>query len=189
MDVAPCFAEIYRQHAAAVYRLAWLLSGDRHEAEDLTSECFARALGGDGAIRQATVRSYLYAIVRNLVASRQRRPAIELPADDERLADMPDAEPDPEQRADLRQRLAQASNALAALREPERQVLVLCGVHGMDAAEMSDALGIDAGAVRVRLHRARRALARLLEPAPAADSLPDTGSPHGSQQGVRDEPA
>lgn len=183
MDVAPCFAEIYRQHAAAVYRLAWLLSGDRHEAEDLTSECFARALGGDGTIRHATVRSYLYAIVRNLVASRQRRPAIELPADDERLAAIPGADADPEQRAELRQRLAQASSGLAALREPERQVLVLCGVHGLDTAEIADALGIDAGAVRVRLHRARRALSRLMEPAHGAVPRSDP------DDGVRDERA
>ena len=185
MDVTPCFAEIYRQHAAAVYRLAWLLSGDRHEAEDLTSECFARALGGDGAIRHATVRSYLYAIVRNLVASRHRRPAIELPADDERLADMPGVEPDPEQRAELRERLARASAGLSALRETERQVLLLCAVHGLDTAEIADALGIDAGAVRVRLHRARRALARLVE----ATATAAAHSPPSSDQGVRDEPA
>ena len=178
MDLAPPFAEIYRQHSQAVFRLAWLLSGDRHEAEDLTSECFARALAGSGPIRQATVRSYLYAIVRNLVASRHRRPAVEVPADDEQMADAAGADPDPAQRAELRQRLAHASAGLAALRPPERQVLVLCGIHGLSNAEIADALGIDAGAVRVRLHRARRALARWLEPGEHPEPGPFQGAAH-----------
>ena len=64
------FSEIYRQHADAVFRLA-----------------------GSGRIEQATVRSFLYAIVRNLVISQQRRPAVELAVDDEQLSDA--IEPDP----------------------------------------------------------------------------------------------
>ena len=71
------FSSIYRQHVDAVFRLAFLLTGQRAEAEDLTSETFARALASTGAIRHETVRSYLYAITRNLVASRQRRPVVE----------------------------------------------------------------------------------------------------------------
>ncbi len=69
MDGPASFSDIYRQHAGAVFRLAWLLTGDRSDAEDLTSEAFARALAGEGRIVQATVRSYLYAIVRNLASS------------------------------------------------------------------------------------------------------------------------
>ena len=159
MDPTLSFSEIYRQHAEAVFRLAWMLSGERSEAEDLTSEAFARALAGAGRIEQATVRSYLYAIVRNLVSSRHRRPAVEVAVEDEQLSNSAEPDPGPEQRAELRQRLAHASAGLAAMRESDRQVLLLCGVHGMSNLEIADALGIDAGHVRVRLHRARRQLA------------------------------
>ena len=99
MDAALSFSAIYRQHAEAVFRLAWLLTGNRSDAEDLTSEAFARALAGEGRIVQATVRSYLYAIVRNLATSRLRRPIVELPTDDESLADAAAADPGPEQQA------------------------------------------------------------------------------------------
>lgn len=167
MDATLSFSDLYRQHAGAVYRLAWLLTGDRSDAEDLTSEAFARALAGEGRIVQATVRSYLYAIVRNLANSRLRRPTVEV-ADADRIADTADAEPGPEQLAELRQRLIRASAGLSTLRECERQVLVLCGLHGLDTAEVADALGLAPGHVRVRLHRARRRLESFLD-----DSLPD----------------
>ena len=156
------FAELYRQHAEAVFRLAFLLTGQRAEAEDLTSETFARALASAGTIRHETVRSYLYAIVRNLAASRLRRPVVEVPAGEEALDVTADLDPGPEARAGMRQRLAQASAALAALREPERQVLLLCGVHGLGNAEIADALGLTVGNVRVRLHRARQQLNKLV---------------------------
>ena len=156
------FALIYRQHAEAVFRLAFLLSGQRAEAEDLTSECFARALASAGAIRQETVRSYLYAIVRNLVASRQRRPAVEQPDHEDAAAQATDPDPGPEAQLEIRQRLARAGAGLAALKERDRQVLVLCGIDGLDPSQIADALGLEPGAVRVRLHRARRQLAAFL---------------------------
>jgi RNA polymerase sigma-70 factor (ECF subfamily) len=172
MDQPLSFSEIYRQHADAVFRLAWMLSGDRDDAEDLTSEAFARALAGAGRIEQATVRSYLYAIVRNLVSSRLRRPAVEVPADDEQLSGAAEPDPNPEQRTELRQRLAHASAGLDAMRDTDRQVLLLCGVQGLSNLEIADALGLDPAHVRVRLHRARRQLADFI-----------------NQQGVRNERA
>jgi RNA polymerase sigma-70 factor (ECF subfamily) len=162
MATALSFADLYRQHADAVFRLAWILTGNRSDAEDLTSEAFARALAGEGRIVQDTVRSYLYAIVRNLATSRLRRPVVEVPAGEEALDVAADLDPGPEARAGMRQRLAQASAALAALREPERQVLLLCGVHGLGNAEIADALGLTVGNVRVRLHRARQQLNKLV---------------------------
>lgn len=169
MDPTLSFSEIYRQHADAVFRLAWMLSGNRSDAEDLTSEAFARALAGEGRIVQSTVRSYLYAIVRNLAQSRLRRPMLEREAEDEDLAQAVDLEPGPELQAELRQRLAQASTGLARLREGERQVLLLCGLHGLSTAEIADALGLEPGHVRVRLHRARRQLQQFLDPTETAD--------------------
>jgi RNA polymerase sigma-70 factor (ECF subfamily) len=165
MDSRSDFSLIYRQHAEAVFRLAFLLTGQRAEAEDLTSETFARALASAGAIRHETVRSYLYAITRNLVASRQRRPALELADPDEAYAQAAhDPDPGPEERLEIRQRLAHAGAGLAAMKERDRQVLLLCGLDGLDPTQIAEALGLEPGAVRVRLHRARRQLAAWLQP-------------------------
>ena len=163
MDAPLSFSEVYRQHADAVFRLAWMLTGNRTDAEDLCSEAFARALAGEDRIVQTTVRSYLYAIVRNLAVSRQRRPVVEIPAQDDSSGDAQDQSPGPEQRAELCQRLIQAGAGLATLREGERQLLLLCGLDGLSTGEIADALGLEPGHVRVRLHRARRQLQLVLE--------------------------
>ena len=163
MDRTLTFSDIYQQHATAVFRLAFVLSHDPHEAEDLTSEAFARALAGADRIEQPTVRSYLYAIVRNLVISRMRRPTLELAMADEAVDAVVDTDIGPEQRVELRQSIAQASAALDSLPEGERQVLLLCGVHGLSHSEIADALGLSPGNVRVRLHRARRQLADIIQ--------------------------
>ena len=158
------FSQIYRQHAQAVFRLAFLLTGQRAEAEDLTSETFARALASAGAIRHDTVRSYLYAIVRNLVASRHRRPALEQADPGDLFAQAAAApDPGPAEQLEIRQRLAHAGAGLAAMKERDRQVLLLCGRDGLDPIQIADALGLEPGAVRVRLHRARRQLAAWLQ--------------------------
>jgi RNA polymerase sigma-70 factor (ECF subfamily) len=144
------FSLIYRQHADAVFRLAFLLTGQRAEAEDLTSETFARALASSGTIRQDTVRSYLYAIVRNLFASRHRRPDLETADAEEAAAQAADPDPTPEAQLEIRQRLVRAGAGLASLKERDRQVLVLCGVDGLDPSQIADMLGLEPGAVRVR---------------------------------------
>ena len=76
---------------------------------------------------------------------RRRRPVVELPAEAAELEAACAADPGPEQRASMRQALAQASAGLARLREPERQVLLLCGLHGLSISEIGDALGLDPG--------------------------------------------
>ena len=162
MTASQTFAQIYRQHAPAVFGLALLLCGNRSDAEDLTSEAFARAFASGGAIAQASARSYLYAIVRNLVASQRRRPAVEVAGVDE-VDDHADVEPGPEEIAHIRQHLARTGSGLAKLREGERQVLVLSALHGMGAHQIADALGLSVGNVRVRLHRARQNLQLQLE--------------------------
>lgn len=163
MDAQLNFSDIYRQHAGAVFRLAWVLTGNRSDAEDLCSEAFARALAGGGEIVQSTVRSYLYAIVRNLAASRYRRPTVELAAQDELVDATPSPDPGPEQQAELRQQITQASSALSTLNEGERHALLLCAQYGLSTSEIARALGLAPGHVRVRLHRARRHLQAILD--------------------------
>ena len=148
------FNTLYRRYAPDVHRFALYLSGDRDEADDITSETFVRAWTAPGEIRMATVKGYLFMIARNLFLkslSRRRR-NVEL---DDQMRD-----PAPGQEADV-ERASELDDALAGLQElPEvsRAALVMRAVDGMAYEEIAKALGITLAATKVKIHRARRAL-------------------------------
>ncbi len=56
------FHSLYQQYAPQVHRFALFLCGDASLADDITSETFVRAWVGQGKIREATVKAYLFAI-------------------------------------------------------------------------------------------------------------------------------
>ena len=60
------FHELYTRYARDVHRFALYLSGDAALADDITSETFVRAWNSAAPIREATVKAYLFTIVRNL---------------------------------------------------------------------------------------------------------------------------
>ena len=62
------------------------------------------------------------------------------------------------------------------LPDPFREILVLRDIAGLDAEETARHLGINPGAVKTRLHRARQALRRLLEPMAQTNRVQDTSS-------------
>jgi RNA polymerase sigma-70 factor (ECF subfamily) len=66
-------------------------------------------------------------------------------------------------RVDDRRRIAATLTALASLRRPEREVLVLCLWEGLEYADAARALGVPVGTVRSRLSRARGRLRKLAE--------------------------
>ena len=148
------FNTLYRRYAPDVHRFALYLSGDRDEADDITSETFVRAWTAPGEIRMATVKGYLFMIARNLFLKsvRGRRRHVEL---DDQMRD-----PAPGQEAEL-ERSSELRDALAGLQElPEvnRAALVMRAVEGMAYDEIAQALGITLAATKVKIHRARRAL-------------------------------
>src|SRR5690348_17984009 len=111
--------ELYRRHAQDVFQFAYWLSGDRAEAEDITSETFVRVwVVGDG-LRVGTVRAYLIAIARNLFLHRLRRTRREGPLDPELV----DPGPGPEREVERRDDLRAARDALQALPEADRAAL------------------------------------------------------------------
>ena len=59
------FQDLYETYASDVYRFAYWLTGDRPEAEDITSETFIRAWVNRTTIRTETLKAYLLTIARN----------------------------------------------------------------------------------------------------------------------------
>jgi RNA polymerase sigma-70 factor (ECF subfamily) len=151
------FHSLYERHAKDVHRFALYLCGDRSRAEDVAAEAFARAWTGSGEIRAATVKAYLFTIVRNLVREGARRNGRE-----EGLSEsVADLRPGPATSADDRLELRAVLAALQRLPEADRAALLMRAQDGMSDREIAAALGLSVAAVRVRIHRARLALSSL----------------------------
>lgn len=146
---------LYRQHASAVFRFAWGLSGDRSDAEDLVSETFVRLITRAPRIETQTALAYLLAVVRNTYLSGLRRRRREVPL----LAEIHAPARDPADRLDDQARLESVMEALGHLPEGERAVLLLRVDHDLSYEEIAAALGTTIGAARLRVHRARVRLA------------------------------
>jgi len=151
------FAEMYARHAGDVYRFALRLAGDRADAEDITSETFARALASTQPIRTATVRAYLFTIARNYYRETLRRRARDVPLPDT----LRDTGPAPSVRAEQMSELNAVQASLRRIPEVDRAALVMRAWHRMPYDEIAHVLGISVAAAKVKVHRARLALASL----------------------------
>ncbi|HEX7733444.1 MAG TPA: sigma-70 family RNA polymerase sigma factor [Ktedonobacteraceae bacterium] len=154
-------AEIYRAYAGELQRYIYSKVGEHTLAEDLTSTVFLKALrwlrtgqGTEGA------RGWLYATARTTIADHwqalgqyEAQPLSEL---ETRFAFQVGSDEQAGQQAALRvQRL------LSLLPERERNVLMLRYLRGYSAAEIAEALGTNAGHIRVLQLRALRRAAQL----------------------------
>ena len=70
---APTWAELVRDHSAQVYRLAYRLTGNRHDAEDLTQDVFVRVFKSIHNFQPGTLEGWLHRITTNLFLDSARR--------------------------------------------------------------------------------------------------------------------
>ena len=154
--VAPTWEQVVRDHSARVYRLAYRLSGNQQDAEDLTQETFVRVFRSLADFSPGTFEGWLHRITTNLfldmVRRRQRIRFDALPEDTERL---PGAAPSPEQVYADTHLDPQVQAALDALSPEFRVAVVLCDIEGLTYEEIAATLGIKLGTVRSRIHRGR----------------------------------
>lgn len=162
----PSWDELVAEHADRVYRLAYRLCGNQHDAEDLTQETFIRVFRSLTNYKPGTFEGWLHRITTNLYLDMVRRRAkIRMEALDtgndgyERLRG---DEPDPQQvfaEASFTPDLQQALDSLA----PEfRAAVVLCDVEGLSYEEVATTLGVKMGTVRSRIHRGRSGIREFL---------------------------
>ena len=158
MDPTLSFDHVYRRHAADLYRFAYWLAGSKAEADDLTAEAFARAFVSFGSIRAATVKGYLFTIVRNLHADAHRGQREEAMPE---AYDAADLAPGPEEHAIAADRLSFTLERLALLPYSDRTALLMRAEGGLAYEEIATALGITVTNAKVKVHRAREKLAAL----------------------------
>jgi len=161
--VAPTWEQVVRDHSARVYRLAYRLSGNPQDAEDLTQETFVRVFRSLADFSPGTFEGWLHRITTNLfldmVRRRQRIRFDALPEDTERL---PGTAPSPEQVYADTHLDPQVQAALDALSPEFRVAVVLCDIEGLTYEEIAATLGIKLGTVRSRIHRGRVQLRQAL---------------------------
>ena len=156
----PSWDEIVEQHSARVFRLAYRLTGNRHDAEDLTQEVFVRVFRSLHTYTPGTFEGWLHRITTNLFLDgvrRRKRVRFDPLGDDahERLAGR---EPDPSRVYEDTHLDDDVQAALDALSPEFRAAVVLADIEGLSYEEVAATLGIKLGTVRSRIHRGRSQL-------------------------------
>jgi RNA polymerase sigma factor (sigma-70 family) len=160
----PTWEEVVREHSARVYRLAYRLTGNKHDAEDLTQEVFVRVFRSLSSYTPGTFEGWLHRITTNLfldMARRRQRIRFEGLGDEtvQRLH----SGPTPAQAFDERHLDSDIAEALEALAPEYRAAVVLCDIEGLSYEEIAVTLGVKLGTVRSRIHRGRAQLRAALD--------------------------
>jgi RNA polymerase sigma-70 factor (ECF subfamily) len=155
----PSWEAVAQEHGRFIYTVAYRLSGNRADADDLVQEVMVRVQRGLATYTPGSMQGWLARITTNAfydeTRRRKRRPTIPLPDEPDRViagslgADYEHAQ------ANLPEHV---QAALLALPDDRRAVVVMCDVVGMTYDEIADTLDIAVGTVRSRIHRGRTQL-------------------------------
>src|SRR5437762_3344730 len=164
------FRALVEQHSRSVFRLAFRMTGNEQDAEDVVQESFLRAYRQLGRFEsRANFGTWLYRIVANcsvdLMRARQARHDQVRSEPLEAAAELPAAEvPNPERLAESAEIDRQVQNALAALSPLERAAFTLRHYEGRSIDEIGKALGLGTSAAKHSVFRAVKKLRQALQP-------------------------
>ncbi|MFN0149931.1 MAG: sigma-70 family RNA polymerase sigma factor [bacterium] len=168
------FEELVRRFQAPVLNLAYRVVRDWDESQDVAQEAFVKAYGALNRY-DATYpfKVWLFRITTNVAIDHLRRRrggtvSLDAPrypgSDDDSGWDIADdASPGPGDGIESAQRREILDIALAKLAPPLRAAIVLRHVEDLSYEEIAATLGIPLGTVKIRIHRGREALARILK--------------------------
>ena len=147
-------------HDRAVYRLSAALLRDAREAEDVTQETFLSYWQHGASVERP--REWLLRVARNACLGRLRKTG-RLVSHEQ--ADLPEASDnrDPAWHYEQHELADELKKVVDTLPEPQRSLIVMFDVQGVDGATCARILGLSLNQVKVYLHRARRRLRRQLE--------------------------
>lgn len=183
--VRPSWAQVVEDHSTRVYRLAYRLTGDVHEAEDLTHDVFIRVFRSLDGYTPGTFEGWLHRITTNLFLDRARRKQ-RLRFDsltDDFAALLHSGSATPEQIVLHHHLDADIQRALDALPPQFRAAVVLSDIEGLTYEEVAETLDIKLGTVRSRIHRGRAMLRDSLShraPSPSRTARTDSRRRGGS---------
>jgi RNA polymerase sigma factor (sigma-70 family) len=168
----PSWEEVARTYGRFLYTVAYRLTGNEADAEDLVQEVLLRVRRGLDTYRPGSMEGWLSRITTNAflddVRRRKRRPAVVMAEPPDEL--LPPAAPADEALASSALP-DQVQAALARLPDDYRAAVVLCDVVGESYDQIAETLGVPVGTVRSRIHRGRGLLRQAL-----ADYVEDDGA-------------
>jgi len=176
----PSWDAMVLDHGQQVFRLAYRLTGNRQDAEDLSQEAFVRAFNALEKYTPGTMGGWLHRITTNLFLDQARRKSkIRFDRFAEGAEDrFPSSAVTPERDFEFNNLDVDVARALKALAPDFRAAIVLCDMEGFSYEEVSQILNVKLGTVRSRIHRGRAMLRDALahrnpaNPVPLTVSLP-----------------
>jgi RNA polymerase sigma-70 factor (ECF subfamily) len=168
------FEELVQRHQTKIYRVAYRLTGNHNDAEDLAQEAILEAFRAFDRYQPGTYFDrWLYRIMSrtfiDTVRQRNRRPVVSLdapvnPEGDPLVNLLGDSSQDPQQITEAMHLDGAIQVALDGLPQEFRTAVVLVDIEGLSYDEVANALRCPVGTVRSRLHRARQMLREALGP-------------------------
>ena len=169
------FGKLIEKYSSFVYRTVFYDIKSREDAEDISQEVFIKAYKALSNFRSdSEFSTWIYRICKNTVydyirkSSREKSiPLSEMTSGDEndRIYDIPDdsGKYDPEKTYISKETADLVNDAISALSEEHRSIIVMRDIEGYSYGEIADILSIEEGTVKSRLSRARNALKKKLE--------------------------
>ena len=162
-DRVPTWEEVAREYGRFLYTVAYRLTGNHEDAQDLVQDVLVRVNRGLATYRPGSMEGWLSRITTNAfldrVRARKRRPVESLPDDAERVLPPSAAADEALDQANLP---ADVQAALLELPPDYRAAVVLCDVVGFSYQDIAESLDLPVGTVRSRIHRGRGRLRETL---------------------------
>jgi len=151
------------RHEQQIFRFGLRMCGNEDEARDVLQETLLAAFRGLHEFRgDAQLSTWLYQIARSFCLKSRRRGAGEpegmVPLDKREAESVPMSDEAPDARAHARQMGELLQAAIMSLPDSQREIIILRDVEGLPAEEAAQVVGIEVGALKSRLHRARAEL-------------------------------
>jgi RNA polymerase sigma-70 factor (ECF subfamily) len=153
-------------HVDRLFRAAWALCGDPHDAEDLVQETYARVLARPRWLLRGDDLGYLLRVLRNTHVSRLRAKGRRVATTSLEATSEP-ADPRASWQPHEAVTAAEVFAAIAALPPAFREAVVAIDVVGLSYREAAGALRVKEATVTTRLHRGRARVAAQLRGQPA----------------------
>jgi RNA polymerase sigma-70 factor, ECF subfamily len=160
------FQELVEKYKHKVYYMALDMTGNHHDAEDLSQEVFIKVFTSIKDFRgEAKLSSWLYRIAMNTCIDKTRRKHLKLVELDE-AHEKPVHTDNPEQALQNRTMQQQIERALQKLPPRQRSIFIMRHYNDLMLREIAEALGISEGTVKAQLFRAVQKLKKELGPSP-----------------------
>jgi RNA polymerase sigma-70 factor (ECF subfamily) len=158
-------ALLVRTYHDRVYRFGVKVCRDGYDADDAVQDAFAKLATRQDVVRDPSVLSWLFTVVRNACIRMLRPFARERRTLGERIEDetaVPSDVPDPEHALERWRVVRAVHTAIAALEPPYREVLIMRDLEGLTGPETCASLGLTEATMKTRLHQARLVLRQAL---------------------------